>query len=637
MLHASTRKLIDRLAEMTELGKLDWVEGADGAINYSTEGYSVSLTEAPNELIITSKDGKELERASAEELAATESEENTPYAVIVAAMTKEAARIARGTETAISTLLAGMQDAPAETEVTHSEESEMLEEDLGDDTAVAASEAIEVSEEVAEAAVVDEDISESEVQADTPDTVDTSDTEVAPLETHAEDASEAHEDPVDTIVADVEPETTESATAESGADAEEIDDTPSEEESALNLAAVDASEEDNASSVAEDNESTDEEPLDRPAIAESDTQDLANTEAEPLISSAAEQTDETLASETHPEIDDVEVEADAREELAAEGDPIPHADSSETATEVTEAVARLADEVNTREDTGLETAAATAVGAVALAAGLQTEDEAESTEETAEPETELEAAPVVETNPSPAYVPFGLSETEAEPELEASTEPDLTAPEPEVLTEMEENTSPTIALAQMVDDAMAPHVELETEATPSFEISPEPETTEIVEDAIIASSAPEHEVLDTSIDPVVPDTSTVDESVESTTIETITEAVAETPEPAPAAQSYSLSGIGAGFGLGALSAKTEASGVPGPRPDETPPSEKVVIDATDDVLPKLEGNLNLSLAKTASAAMSTASADAETTTEDAVKTEADTDILKPRTRFNPWD
>lgn len=202
---------------------------------------------------------------------------------------------------------------------------------------------------------------------------------------------------------------------------------------------------------------------------------------------------------------------------------------------------------------------------------------------------------------------------------------------------MEENTSPTIALAQMVDDAMAPHVELETEATPSFEISPEPETTEIVEDAIIASSAPEHEVLDTSIDPVVPDTSTVDESVESTTIETITEAVAETPEPAPAAQSYSLSGIGAGFGLGALSAKTEASGVPGPRPDETPPSEKVVIDATDDVLPKLEGNLNLSLAKTASAAMSTASADAETTTEDAVKTEADTDILKPRTRFNPWD
>ena len=143
--------------------------------------------------------------------------------------------------------------------------------------------------------------------------------------------------------------------------------------------------------------------------------------------------------------------------------------------------------------------------------------------------------------------------------------------------------------------------------------------------------------MDTDIDPVTLDTSVADASVDSTTVETVAEAVADKPDPAPAAQSYSLSGIGAGFGLGALSAKTEASGIPGPRPAETPPSEKVVIDATDDVLPKLEGNLNLSLAKTASAAMNTANADAESITEETDKTEADTDILKPRTRFNPWD
>ena len=75
MLHTSTRKLIDRLSEMTELGKLDWIESADGNIAYSTEGYSVTLTESPNEVVITSKDGKELERATAEEIAATESED----------------------------------------------------------------------------------------------------------------------------------------------------------------------------------------------------------------------------------------------------------------------------------------------------------------------------------------------------------------------------------------------------------------------------------------------------------------------------------------------------------------------------------------------------------------------------------
>ena len=52
MLHASTRKLIDRLAEMTELGKLDWTEDDAGNIAYATEGYSVSLTENPGEVII---------------------------------------------------------------------------------------------------------------------------------------------------------------------------------------------------------------------------------------------------------------------------------------------------------------------------------------------------------------------------------------------------------------------------------------------------------------------------------------------------------------------------------------------------------------------------------------------------------
>ena len=87
MLHASTRKLIDRLAEMTDLNKLDWTESDAGQITYSTEGYSVSLTEDPNEVVITSKDGKELERATAEELSATQTEDGKTYAQVVGCYT----------------------------------------------------------------------------------------------------------------------------------------------------------------------------------------------------------------------------------------------------------------------------------------------------------------------------------------------------------------------------------------------------------------------------------------------------------------------------------------------------------------------------------------------------------------------
>ena len=109
--------------------------------------------------------------------------------------------------------------------------------------------------------------------------------------------------------------------------------------------------------------------------------------------------------------------------------------------------------------------------------------------------------------------------------------------------------------------------------------------------------------------------------------------VASIPEPAPA-QSYSLSGIGAGFGLGALSAKTEASGIPGPSTSSAGDSDKVVIDATDDVLPQPESHLNVPLAEQATAAVKSAASE----TPKAEDNESEeSDILKPRTRFNPWD
>lgn len=134
MLHPSTKKLVDRLAEMTELGKLSWTEGERGPI-YSTEGYSVHLTLETGDLLITSKDGKELERASASDLGATPSDNGETYATIVENMAREATRIARGTETAITTLLAGIEQetvapesAPADSEEISGEPEDIVDE-----------------------------------------------------------------------------------------------------------------------------------------------------------------------------------------------------------------------------------------------------------------------------------------------------------------------------------------------------------------------------------------------------------------------------------------------------------------------------------------------------------------------------
>jgi len=108
MLHPSTKKLIDRLIEMTGLGKLKWAEDEQGTLSYTTEGYTLSIESDPHEVLITSPEGKELERASAGDLAATMTEAGPPYTDALISMVREARRHARGTETAIHTLLAGM-------------------------------------------------------------------------------------------------------------------------------------------------------------------------------------------------------------------------------------------------------------------------------------------------------------------------------------------------------------------------------------------------------------------------------------------------------------------------------------------------------------------------------------------------
>ncbi|MEL6413343.1 MAG: hypothetical protein AAFQ15_00210 [Pseudomonadota bacterium] len=554
MLHASTKKLIDRLAEMTDLAKLDWTEGEDGNITYSTEGYSVSLTETPNEMVITSKDGKELERAGAEELVATPTDDGGTYADIVATMTKEAARVARGTEAAISTLLAGMQEAPAEPIVSEAdahveEDAEVqLQEDQGDETEVLTDDSVEaVSSETEPATEVKEDI-----------TTETND----------------------------EPE---------------------------------------AAALVETSEETELE---------------ASSETE-AASELADKTDMEAAEAAVSE----EAPLDLTAETVAESD-------TESEDDVTEAVVRLADEVNQREDTGLDAATASAVGAVALAAGLTTETEESEPEavepDLAEPEpVEVEpvsafaAADETPTAP-PVYVPFGLEDA-AENEVAAEAE---TA---DTITETASESPVESAAVFSLSGAETAEPEAETKVLPTEPATDwaatqtaSEETAETVQEPAIEEpameSVSEPETQDISEpEPEVPAFAmaepAAEETIESTPVEETVELVSEAPQSGEA-QTYSLSGIGAGFGLGALSAKSEASGIPGPTSFGGTSEDKVLIDATEDVLPEIDGKPAL---PTGVAPLPPATGAEGETAADAEAQDGDADILKPRTRFNPWD
>lgn len=571
MLHASTKKLIDRLAEMTELAKLDWTESDDGNITYSTEGYSVALTETPNEMVITSKDGKELERANAEELASTHSDDGTTYAQIVADMTREAARVARGTEAAISTLLAGMQDAPAtdEAEAIDEETTETeLQEDPGDETAVLTDETVEVvsAEAEQEDVTADEDATDSEDEAEAVGFADTSETNVADIE-----------------------------------DADASNDQLEETE-------LEAAEIEEASASEDETDAASEVPL---AAAEEDTSE---------------------AVENNVETD------------------------TESEDDVTEAVARLADEVNQREGNGLDAAAASAVGAVALAAGLtnETDEQSDPVEETVteqETESSVDAAPTseVEISAQP-YVPFGL-DTENDPAdtvvldevltTEDAEHEETAMSEPVSVADAETETEATDA-AELTQETVA-----ETEAPDPFqsttawtglgiastiESDSETDASETSEAPAEAIAAPDFTVAETP--ETIEDQAVSVAAEEEPELEPVL--ASETGDDAPEPKSYSLSGIGAGFGLGALSAKTEASGIPGPSGVSDTVEEKVIIDATEDVLPDIDGKPALppSVAPLPPATGSEESAEAQAEPELAG---ADSDILKPRTRFNPWD
>jgi hypothetical protein len=606
MLHPSTKKLIDRLAEMTELGKLDWTEGDNGSLVYSTEGYSVCLPDGAQEIIIQSIDGKELERAASEALASTMSEHGTSYAQIVTEMGAEANRYARGTETAISSLLAGMAEPEAPVKEDDIDLAEQGPEDPGDESAALASEGIANHE----------------------------------LKPEPEQASEPEP------ATEIEPE------IETAAEPDAFD--------APEAAPVEM------------------------ASAENDAVSRIETETETDIASPADLNEfeaaETDGEEVHTESEVTEAVARLADEVNNRPDPAP-VDTVEIAEQVDSTA-------NEDEPSTIGIAAAAAMGVVASAAGLSQDDSAEdevqetvaeevdTTEiEAADTAAETEAAPVMEADSAPAYVPFGLeaSEEPFAPSDDTAAHSDVDAPPqveeaPVAFGELNQERAPvetmsdpvataadmtdtesvseveTLVIDESVESAVSdPEIEVaaEPEVTSFFNANPpaadsEPQTETVLVEETASGTATEPEPAFASVSDA-PATSTLPEAeaAEEASIEADPEPVLGAPE---APQTYSLSGIGAGFGLGALSAKTEASGIPGPTAVTQAEPEKIVIDATEDVLPELEGNLDLEKMEAAVSEINFGKTDAgEAATESDVEDESDGDILKPRTRFNPWD
>lgn len=114
MLHPSTKRLIDKLSDMTRKQRVAWIEGENGTVVHDTEGYRVVLTPEPHAVLLTDGMGREIETCLPEEFADDVDAHGRPYSKFVAELYREAHRHARGAEKAISALLAGLDASEEE-------------------------------------------------------------------------------------------------------------------------------------------------------------------------------------------------------------------------------------------------------------------------------------------------------------------------------------------------------------------------------------------------------------------------------------------------------------------------------------------------------------------------------------------
>ena len=115
MLHPSTKRLLDKLSEMTGKQKVGWQEGENGAVTHDTEGYRVTLTPVPCSMILTDALGREIESCSPHDYADDQDGMGRPFSQFIEDLYREAHRNARGAEKAISAVLAGLDKLPEDT------------------------------------------------------------------------------------------------------------------------------------------------------------------------------------------------------------------------------------------------------------------------------------------------------------------------------------------------------------------------------------------------------------------------------------------------------------------------------------------------------------------------------------------
>ncbi len=109
MLHPSTKRLIDKLSDMTRRQRVAWTEGENATVVHDTEGYRVVITPEPHAVLLTDGMGREIESCLPDEFVDELDAQGRPYARFIAELYRDAHRHARGTEKAISTLLAGLE------------------------------------------------------------------------------------------------------------------------------------------------------------------------------------------------------------------------------------------------------------------------------------------------------------------------------------------------------------------------------------------------------------------------------------------------------------------------------------------------------------------------------------------------
>lgn len=631
MLHPSTQKLIDRLAAMTAQKKIDWIEKDNGEVIYATEGYIVRLTPEPPRVLLTTENGKSLEDATTSLLTSAMHADGGTYGDLVASIARSACREARGTEEAISTLLAGLSDDDAAVEAEPEAEADAEPEEIAADE----QEEPSPDELVVAAAGPTEDLIEdagdetSVLDMDEPETAEAQPSDAEGTPANPWSRSEEFADvsvPEAALIADEEAMDDDQDDEDvSGAVARLADEVNGVEAAKAEASEAQASEPESSGEI----HGIDDFP-ELPDDIEAQSHEFSDTETadtEPAGFDAAEE-DET-ADEADTPLSSFSVMPDEGQTFDLENDP----------EEVdTLAVSDLAEEetIDLEETEGVDavmTEAAEPVSEAEEIGYLETVTEADAPADDTNTWNPVTPESASSDDNVVRYVPFGAGYAAQT----ADVPPEVSDAEPEPVDE--DSFAPAMDATPVTDQGMS---DLEVE-----EISEEDETL---------LSTPQEDVHAATDEAEAEQTAPEIETVTSTG-----STLAPVPQPVT---SLSLSGFSAGLGFGA----TQSGFTPTPpRPADTAATESVsrasvVIDATDDFpndysgaaeadLPSVE---DLNLPVDASEDDSLLDAPAPSSDIEAVapepasppavpETEASEVVeeveefpARPKTRFNPW-